>query len=86
MEIDFKHKRAKGKLAQNIQAVTPLVEEITDKKVLPLCLIGFSAKRNRVSAHFATISDDKATLDALAEICKQFLVSIGHPCIKQETP
>jgi hypothetical protein len=75
-EIEFKAKLAKSKLTANIQRVLPLIEEITDQKVLPLCLIGFSAdKKGKVHAHLATISDDSATEAALFEICKKYVAS-----------
>lgn len=80
----FKLKRTKGELAKNIQIVLPLIEELTDRKLMPLCLIGMEVnEKGETEIWVATVSDDKATEDATHEIFKimheHFLNNKSHP-------
>lgn len=68
-------KRASSKLARNIQVILPMIEEITERGLTPLCLIGFGEpkKNDNILAWFATISDDKATKEVLLKCCKELI-------------
>jgi hypothetical protein len=74
---EFKFKRVTSKLARNITIILPMIEELANEKVEPICLIGFSVneKTGKVHAHLSTVSDDKNIEAVLLIICKEFIKS-----------
>lgn len=67
----FTIKRTKTELGKNICIVLPMIEELTKRKLLPLCLIGIDMdKEGATDIWVATISDDDSTEKATQEIIK----------------
>lgn len=72
----FKFKVLKSELAKNIRIVLPMVEEITDQGLMPLCLIGLDVDENgETEIYCATVSNDKSTESATTEIMQLLLSS-----------
>lgn len=72
----FKIKTLKSDLAKNIQVVLPLIEEITNIKLLPIALIGLKVKEDgETQIYVATVSDDNSTESAIKEIMKMLAKS-----------
>lgn len=70
----MKVKSAKLTVNQNLIRVLPLIEEITDKGLMPYCLIGFAPdekEEGKINAHFATLIDEADPV--LVELCKQLI-------------
>lgn len=78
MVEDFKMKEVKSKFLQNLIIVTPLIEEITERNLAPICLIGFAPAaddQKEILVHFATVSDDDNAETVLYELCEHLLKS-----------
>lgn len=76
-------KTSKSALVNAIQFYLPLIEEITDAGMLPMCVIGVNLKDKEnklISAHFAT---HNATMDSmLYDICKSFIKAYEEGAVK----
>lgn len=70
-----KFKVIKSGLAKTIQVLMPCIEEISDKGMTPLCIIGFKSpnKDKIVETTFATVSDDESTMLVMYDICKNMV-------------
>lgn len=79
----FELKRVASPLANNIQFYLPLIEEITNAGMMPMCIIGIKQKEGeekKIDTHFAT---HNKTMDAmLYDICKAFVVGYEQGNIK----
>jgi hypothetical protein len=80
---DFKLKSVKGQFGKNLARIIPMIEEITNRKMMPLCLFAIKAdiKRGTGSAHIATISDDSDTENSVIYTCIQLLISKGYSVV-----
>ena len=64
-------KDIKTKLGQSISVAIPLIEEIVDKKHIPICVIGCRVESKKtLYFHFATIDDKPETEEIIYNACK----------------
>ncbi len=78
--MDFK--KSNTKLGENICTALPLIEKITEKGMIPICVIGVNTNDGEPwPIHFATHSD---SIDpAIVEMCRQL---VEHYDNKNITP
>ena len=71
-------KIAETQLMQNLISVTPMLEEITEAGMFPMCLIGFKfeEENTKIISSFSTLNDEHDI--HVLEVCKQLLLSKGY--------